>query len=91
MGEIIMEDNYDEYATFKVTSSSGEEVEMAVLEEFEYDHHTYVAAAVVEDDTINEDGVYIYKAKLINDEIIAEKITDKELYAQVVQAYMELE
>jgi len=91
MSEIIPEDNYDEYATFKITSSTGEEIEMAVLEEFEYEHHTYVAAAIIEDDTINEDGVYIYKAKLINDEIVAEKITDKEVYSQVVKAYMELE
>lgn len=91
MSDFVMEDDYEEYTTFKVTSSEGKEVEMAVLEEFEYDHDTYVAAAEVEGDTINEDGVYIYKASLSDGELIAEKIMDKELYSQVVKAYMELD
>jgi len=86
-----MSEEFKEYTLFKVTASDGNEVEMAVIEEFEYDHKTYVAAAVVENDTINEDGLYIYEAKVEDEELVVKKITDKDLYAAVTKAYLEIE
>lgn len=78
-----------EYITFYTTTSDGVEVEMAVVDEFEYDNKNYVAAAVVEGDTINDDGVYIYKIKSgINFEV--ERITNRIDYEEVAQAYMEM-
>jgi len=49
----VMEDDFNEYAIFTITGQDGKEVEMAVIDEFEIDHKTYVAAAVIEGDTIN--------------------------------------
>lgn len=81
---------FQEYATFQVTTKDGNKVEMAVVDEFEYEHKSYVAGALIEGDTINEDGIYIYKAKVIDDEIVAEKISNKVDYERVVKAYMEM-
>lgn len=87
----IMEDDFNEYAIFTVTDQNGNEVEMAVIDEFEVDHKTYVAAGVIEGDTINEDGLYIYKVKVTADDFEVEKITDKDEYEAVAQAYMNME
>lgn len=80
-----------EYITFTITTSDGKEVEMAVVDEFEFEKKNYVAAALVEGDTINEDGVYIYKVKVSDDDFAVEKITNKVDYERVVKAYMEME
>lgn len=82
---------FQEYTTFYVTAKDGAKVEMAVVDEFEFEHKNYVAAALIEGDTINEEGIYIYKAKIVDDEIVAEKITNKVDYERVVKAYMEME
>lgn len=83
-----MED-FREYITFYTTTSDGIEVEMAVVDEFEYENKGYVAAAVVEGDTINTDGVYIYKIKSgIDFEV--ERITNRIDYENVAAAYMEM-
>ncbi|MBE5852968.1 MAG: DUF1292 domain-containing protein [Lachnospiraceae bacterium] len=83
--------DFQEYVTFYVTTQDGTKVEMAVVDEFEFEHKNYVAAALIEGDTINEEGIYIYKAKIVDDEIVAEKITNKVDYERVVKAYMEME
>ena len=83
--------DFQEYVTFYVTTQDGTKVEMAVEDEFEFEHKNYVAAALIEGDTINEEGIYIYKAKIVDDEIVAEKITNKVDYERVVKAYMEME
>lgn len=80
-----------EYITFTITTSDGKEVEMAVVDEFEFEKKNYVAAALVEGDTINEDGVYIYRVKVSDDDFAVEKITNKVDYERVVKAYMEME
>lgn len=87
----IMEDDFNEYAIFTITNQDGKEVEMAVIDEFEVDHKTYVSAAVIEGDTINEDGLYIYRVKVSSDDFEVEKITDKNEYEAVAQAYMDME
>ena len=82
-------DEFREYITFYTTTSDGIEVEMAVVDEFEFKNKNYVAAAVVEGDTINDEAVYIYK---IADSIdfVVEKITNRIDYEQVAAAYMEM-
>lgn len=87
----IMEDEFSEYVTFTITGQDGKEVEMAVMDEFEVDHKTYVAAAVIEGDTINEDGLYIYRVKVTGEDFEVEKIVDKSEYEAVAEAYMEME
>lgn len=84
-------DETKEYVTFTVTSAAGEEVELAVVDEFEFEHKTYVAAARIIDDAIAEEGIYIYKVKLSEDDFAVEKITNKIDYEKVAAAYMEME
>ena len=84
-------ENYNEYVTFHVTSKEGTDVEMAVVEEFEYDHKQYVVGAVVEGDTILEDGLYIYRSIINGDDFTVEKIEKEDEYRKVAEAYMEME
>ena len=83
-----MED-FEEYTVFKTKTKDGSEVEMAVVDEFEFEKKNYVAAALVEGDTINEDGLYIFRAKVENGEFKAEKIHSQVDYQRICDAYME--
>ena len=89
-----MEENknneFEEYVTFKVTTSTGEEVEMAVMDEFEFENKNYVAAAKVTGDTIDEGGLYLYEVKMKEDDFTVEKIKNKVTYEKVAKAYMEM-
>lgn len=85
-----MED-FKEYATFTVTNKEGEEVELAVVDEFDFEHKHYVVGALIEGDTINEDGLFIYKAKITEDDFSVEKITNKLDYEKISKAYMEMD
>lgn len=80
----------EEYVTFFVTASNGEEVELAVVDEFTYKNKSYVAAAKVVGDTISNDGVFIYKVK-DTEEFQVEKITNHIDYENVCKAYQEME
>lgn len=86
-----MAEEFEEYVTFVVKDKDGNDIEMAVVDEFEFEGRSYVAGAVIEGDTINEDGLYIYKAKIVDGELLAEKIMNKIDYEKVVNAYMEME
>ena len=86
-----MVDEIKEYATFTVTSRDGNEVEMAVVDEFEFEHKNYVVGAVIKDDVIDEEGLYIYKVKLIEDDFVVEKIHNQADYEWIAKAYMELD
>lgn len=83
-------ENYNEYVTFHVTSKEGTDVEMAVVDEFEYNHKQYVVGAVVEGDTILEDGLYIYRSIISGDDFTVEKIEKEDEYRKVAEAYMEM-
>ena len=89
-----MEENknseFEEYVTFKVTTSNDEEVEMAVMDEFEFENKNYVAAAKIVDDTIDEEGLYLYEIKVAGDAFAVEKIKNKATYEKVARAYMEM-
>ena len=86
-----MENNFNEYVTFTVTARDGSEVEMAVVDEFDFEGKHYVVGAVVQDDIILDDGRYIYLSKIEKDGFTVEKITREFEYKRVAEAYMEME
>ena len=86
-----MQEEMREYATFMTTNKDGEEIEMAVIDEFEFEHKNYVVGALIEEDTVKEDGLFIFKVKEVKEEIIVEKISSQTDYQKIAQAYMEME
>ncbi len=86
-----MEKDFNEYITFHVTSKDGTDVEMAVVDEFDFENKHYVVGAVVEDDTINEDGLYIYRSVIEGDDFKVEKIAREFDYKRIAKAYMEMD
>ncbi len=86
-----MNDDFQEYVTFTVTDKDGNEVEMAVVDEFEFEKKNYVVGAVIEGDTINEDGVYIYRAIVKDDDFSVQKMTYPKNYEKIAKAYMDIE
>lgn len=85
-----MNEEYNEYTIFTVNDRDGNEIEMAVIDEFEFDHKEYVAAALVQGDEILEDGVYIYGVKK-SEEFEVEKIENPEEYAKVAEGYLNMD
>lgn len=85
------EEELEEYVTFTITTREGKEVELAVIDEFEFEHKSYVAAARIEEDAICEDGLFIYRAKESEDGFVVEKIKSQVEYQRIAKAYMELE
>lgn len=83
-------EEFNEYITFTITTSEGQEVEMAVVDEFTFENKDYVAAAKVVDDTIDEEGLYIYKVKIGEEDFTVEKINNKVDYEKIARAYMEM-
>ena len=86
-----MQEEMREYATFMTTNKDGEEIEMAVIDEFEFEHKNYVVGALIEEDTVKEDGLFIFKVKEAKEDIIVEKISSQTDYQKIAQAYMEME
>lgn len=86
-----MQEEFKEYVTFVTTNKDGSEIEMAVMDEFEFEHKNYVAAALIEGDTVHEDGLFIFRVKEMGDDIKVEKIANPTEYQKIAQAYMELE
>lgn len=86
-----MQEEMREYATFITTNKEGNEMEMAVVDEFEFEHKHYVVGALIEDDTINEEGLFIFKLIEAGEEITVEKISNPTEYQKIAEAYMEIE
>jgi len=86
-----MENNFEEYVTFRVTASDGSDVEMAVVDEFDFEDNHYVVGAVVKDDTIDEEGRYIYKSVIKGDSFTVEKIKREFDYKRIAEAYMSMD
>ena len=80
-----------EYETF-MFDMDGEEVEMAIIEEFDFEEKHYVRCAEVEDDMINEeDGLYLFRiVSESDDDIAVETIESEEEYNRIVEAYYEM-
>ena len=86
-----MEKDYNEYVTFTVTDKNGNEVEMAVVDEFDFEEEHYVVGAVIEDDMIIDDAQYIYRAAIEKEGFTVEKIRREFDYNRIAEAYMEME
>ena len=86
-----MEKEYGEYITFDVTAKDGTEVEMALMDEFDFEGRHYVVGAVIKDDVILEEGLYIYRSVIEKEGFRVEKITREFEYKRVTEAYMEME
>ncbi len=81
-----------EYVTFHVTSRDGEDVELAVVDEFEYKRKHYVVGAVVKDDMVmEEDGVFIYRGIPKADDFEVEPITSASEFEEIAKAYAEMD
>ena len=80
-----------EYVTFHVTSRDGADVELAVVDEFEYKHKHYVVGAVVKDDCVmEEDGVFIYRGIPTEDDFEVEPIRNAFDFEEIAKAYAEM-
>lgn len=79
----------EEYVVFTTETSAGDSVEMAVITEFEFEGDYYVAAGLIVDDTVDTEGVYLYKVK-DGDEFAVEKLRNKYEYDKVSRAYLEM-
>lgn len=86
-----MSQEFEEYITFTVTNKEGAEIEMAVVDEFEYEKKPYVVGALIEGDTINEEAFFIYKVVVGDEDFKVEKIKNQVDYQKIARAYMELE
>ena len=86
-----MQEEFLEYNTFTTTNKDGNEIEMAIVDEFEFEHKHYVVGALIEENTINEDGFFIFRVKEMGEDIKVEKISNPTEYQKIAQAYMEME
>lgn len=86
-----MENELREYVTFSVTTKDGTEVEMAVVDEFDYENKHYVVGALIKDDEIIDDGRYIYRCIMKDDDFQVEKIKREADYQKIAEAYMSME
>ena len=86
-----MENEYQEYVTFHVTAKDGSDVEMAVMDEFDFEDQHYVVGAVIEDDTILDDGRYIYLSIMDGDDFTVKKIEKEFDYNRIANAYIHIE
>ena len=84
-----MENEMLEFDTFEM-EMGGEVKEFAIVDEFQVESKHYVAAALVVDDTVSNDGCYLFKSVKEDNEICIEKIADKDEYEKVSAVYLEL-
>ncbi len=86
-----MAEEFQEYVTFHVTAKDGSDVEMAVVDEFDFENKHYVVGAVVRGDEIDDEGRYIYRAVIGEDDFTVEKITREFEFKKVSEAYMRMD
>ena len=86
-----MENEFQEYVTFHVTARDGSDVELAVVDEFDFEGRHYVVGALIEGDSIAEEGRYIYRSVITGDDFTVEKIRNQIDYEKIARAYMEME
>lgn len=86
----INEEEVQEYVTFTTTTKDGQEIEMAVVDEFEFERKNYLVSALVENDQVLDDNRFIYRMVLTADGgFNAEKITNPKDYERIAKVYME--
>lgn len=86
-----MENEFQEYVTFFITAKDGSEVELAVVDEFDFEDKHYVVGAVVEDDTINDEARYIYLSEIHGDDFTVKKIEKEFDYNRIANAYLHMD
>ena len=86
-----MENEFQEYVTFHITARDGSDVELAVVDEFDFEDQHYVVGAVVEGDTINDEARYIYLSIIDGDDFTVKKIEKEFDYNRIAQAYLHME
>ncbi|MBQ7066669.1 MAG: DUF1292 domain-containing protein [Lachnospiraceae bacterium] len=86
-----MEQEYNEYVTFTTTTKDGAEVEMAVVDEFDFEGKHYVVGALIKEDTILDENLYIYQSIIEKDSFRVEKIKREFDYNRIAQAYMHMD
>lgn len=86
-----MEQEYNEYVTFTTTTKDGAEVEMAVVDEFDFEGKHYVVGALIKEDTILNENLYIYQSIIEKDSFRVEKIKREFDYNRIAQAYMHMD
>jgi len=86
-----MEKEFEEYLTFHITAKDGSDVEMAVMDEFDFEGDHYEVGAVIQDDTILDENLYIYRSVETEDGFTVEKIKREFDYNRIAKAYMEME
>lgn len=86
-----MENEFQEYATFVITTRDGSKAELAVVDEFEFENKQYVVGALIEGDVINDDARYIYEADVKDDELVVKKIAKEFDYNRIANAYLHME
>ena len=72
-------------------AKDGTVVEMAVVDEFDFEKEHYVVGAVIEGDTINDDGRYIYRSVIKGGDFTVEKIKREFDYRRIAEVYMNME
>jgi len=63
---------------------------MAVVDEFDFEKDHYVVGAIVENDTINDDGRYIYRSVMNGDDFSVEKIKREFDYKRIAEVYLRM-
>lgn len=86
-----MEQEYNEYVIFTTTTKDGAEVEMAVVDEFDFEGKHYVVGALIKEDTILNENLYIYQSIIEKDSFRVEKIKREFDYNRIAQAYMHMD
>lgn len=85
-----MSDEYLEYEVFSDVTSDGREIELAIVDKFDFEGNSYVVAALVEGDEISEEGLFVYHLNGSGDEAEIEKIADPDEYSRVADAYAQI-
>ena len=86
-----MEQDFQEYITFEVTTKDGTVVEMAVVDEFDFEKKHYIVGALIKDDEVVDEGRYIYEYEEDGDDFRAVKIRREFDYNRIAKAYMDME
>jgi len=85
-----MSDEYLEYEVFTDTTSEGKEIELAIVDRFEFEGKTYAVSALVEGDEISEDGLFVYRIEGEGESAEISKIEDPDEYSRVADAYAQI-
>ena len=80
------EEELVEYDTFTY-ELNGKVMEWAIVEEFPFEEKTYIICQEVLDDTLSDEGLYLFEGVSEGDEITVKNIDSEEEYNRVVDAY----